>query len=258
MDSVEAEGDTIDEAIESALRMLGVERDKVTIDILGEGKKGILGIGAKKARVRASLRKSVTLAEAGREPKKESSPAERKGAGEGLMEAGEKAKTLLAQIVRLVGVEAEINLRPGEGDAEVILDIRADNSGLLIGRRGQTLEALEYLLTRMVGGREGREGLQIVVDTEGYRERRKKSLEDMALRLGEKAKRQRKPVTVGDLSARDRRIIHAVLQDDPWVTTKSIGQGAYRRLLIIPEGARKRKEEEKDQDSSPPGPRGRK
>jgi spoIIIJ-associated protein len=104
----------------------------------------------------------------------------------------------------------------------------------------------------MVGGREGREGLQIVVDTEGYRERRKKSLEDMALRLGEKAKRQRKPVTVGDLSARDRRIIHAVLQDDPWVTTKSIGPGAYRRLLIIPEGARKRKEEENGLPSRKP------
>jgi len=254
MEHVEAEGDTIDKAIESALRMLGVERDKVTIDILGEGKRGILGIGAKKARVRASLRKSLTLSETQRE----SPPPKEKVVDEGAVEVGEKAKTVLAQIIRLIGVEAEIDVRPGEGEGEVVLDIRADNSGLLIGRRGQTLEAMEYLLTRIVGGREGREGLQIVVDTEGYRERRKKSLEDMALHLGEKAKRQRKPVTVGDLSARDRRIIHAVLQDDPWVTTKSIGQGAYRRLLIIPEGARKRQEQEKDQDPGPQGPRGRK
>lgn len=246
MDHVEAEGDTIDEAIESALRMLGVERDKVTVDILGEAKRGILGIGAKKARVRASLRKSLALTETQRE----SPAAKEKIVGGGTAEAGEKARAVLAQIVRLIGMEAEIDVRPEEGEGEVVLDVRSDSSGLLIGRRGQTLEALEYLLTRIAGGREG---IQIFVDTEGYRERRRKSLEDMALHLGEKAKRQRKPVTVGDLSARDRRIIHAVLQDDPWVTTKSIGQGAYRRLLIIPEGDRRRKEEERGQPAGKPG-----
>lgn len=248
MDYVEAEGDSIDEAIESALRKLGAEREKVTIDILSEGKRGILGIGAKKARIRASLRKSIALSEA---PK--AVPEPEKPTAEGALQAGESARAILAEIVRLLGVEAEIDVRSGELEGEVILEIRAADSGLLIGRRGQTLEALEYLLTRMVSGKEGREGPQIVVDTEGYRERRRKSLEDMALRLGEKAKRQRKAVTVGDLSARDRRIIHAVLQDDPWLTTKSIGQGAYRRLLIIPEGDRKRKEQEKRPDSPASG-----
>ena len=89
------------------------------------------------------------------------------------------------------------------------------------------------------------EDIQLVVDTENYRERRKKTLEDMALRLGEKAKRKRTPVSVDSLSARDRRIIHLALEDDPWVTTKSLGSGAYRRLLIIPEGDRKKKEQEK-------------
>jgi spoIIIJ-associated protein len=121
--------------------------------------------------------------------------------------------------------------------------VRADNSALLIGRKGQTLEALQYLVTRIAGERPGGEGAHVVIDVENYRERRRKTLEDMALRLGEKAKRQRKTVTVDALSAADRRIIHTALQDDPWVTTRSLGQGSYRRLLIIPEGDRKIKEE---------------
>ena len=115
----------------------------------------------------------------------------------------------------------------------------------MIGRKGQTLEALQYLIERIAGERQASDGPHIIVDIEDYRERRRKSLEDMALRLGEKAKRQRKTVTVDALSAADRRIIHAALQDDPWVTTKSLGQGSYRRLLIIPEGDRKYKGEAK-------------
>jgi spoIIIJ-associated protein len=156
---------------------------------------------------------------------------------------GQKAKEVLAEILNLMGISAEVELRVGEKTDETVVEIRAENSGLLIGRKGQTLEALQYLVSRIVGERGGTEGPHIVVDIENYRQRRRKSLEDMALRLGEKAKRQRKTVTVDALSAADRRIIHAALQDDPWVTTKSLGQGSYRRLLIIPEGDRRRKEE---------------
>ena len=110
-------------------------------------------------------------------------------------------------------------------------------------------------MTRIADERSGIEGPHIVVDIENYHERRRKSLQDMALRLGEKAKRQRKTVTVDALSAADRRIIHAALQDDPWVTTKSLGQGSYRRLLIIPEGDRKKKDEAKGPSSDKPGAR---
>ena len=116
---------------------------------------------------------------------------------------------------------------------------------MLIGRRGETLDALQYLLTRMVGVRFGPEGTQVVLDTENYWEKRRITLEDMALRYGEKAKRQRKTIGIDSLSARDRRVIHLTLQDDPWVTTKSLGGGVYRRLLIVPEGDRKKKEPEK-------------
>lgn len=242
MDYVEAEGDTIDEAIANALKILGVGRDQVTVDILSEAKKGILGIGAKKARVRASVRKLVVGDDEEERPQREPAAKLIHTQAE-VAAAAEKGKEVLREILRLMGVDAAIAVKPGDIPEEMILDIQGDCGGLLIGRRGQTLEALQYLLTRIVSGTRGREGVQLEVDTENYRERRRKSLQDMALRLGEKAKRQRKTVTVDALGAADRRVVHAALQDDPWLTTKSLGTGAYRRLLIIPEGDRKRKDE---------------
>lgn len=239
MDIVETEGDTIDQAIEKALKMLGVGRDRITVDILSEGKRGILGFGAQKARVRAALRKSSFDITAPAKP----STTENQIPQAETSAVAEKASAALAEILRLMGVQATVEIIAEPIRDEMILEIRAENSGLLIGRKGQTLEALQYLVTRIAGERVGGEAPHIVVDVENYRDRRRKSLEDMALRLGEKAKRQRKTVTVDALSAADRRIVHAALQDDPWVTTRSLGQGSYRRLLIIPEGDRRKKEE---------------
>ena len=248
MDYVETEGNTIDQAIENALSRLGVERDRITVDILSEGKRGILGFGAQKARVRASLRKpatEMTDPEPRSEPLSVAAIPPKPFSEAETAAMGEKAKNVLVEILKQMGIEASVQAKVGDTSDEVVLDVSCDNSGLLIGRKGQTLEALQYLVTRIAGDRQGSEGPHIVVDIENYRQRRKKSLEDMALRLGEKAKRQRKTVTVDALSAADRRIVHAALQDDPWITTKSLGQGSYRRLLIIPEGDRRRKEESK-------------
>jgi spoIIIJ-associated protein len=240
MDTIEAEGDTIDQAIENALKVLGTERDAITVEVLSEGKKGIFGFGAQKARVRAAIR-TAPPPESGTDR----GAAARTFTQDEAVAAASKSKTVLEDILRLMGFEASVAIKTGEKGDEIILEIQADNSGLIIGRKGQTLEALQYLVTRIAGERPGSEGPLLIVDIEKYHERRRKSLEDMALRLGEKAKRQRKTVTVDALSAADRRIIHAALQDDPWLTTKSLGQGSYRRLLIIPEGDRKKKEDGK-------------
>ena len=251
MDYVETEGDTIDQAIENALISLGVGRERISIEILSEGKRGILGFGTQKARVRASLRRPAVETN-----HLQPAPDLEVGASispSPLTEAetaaiGEKAKVVLGEILKRMGIEASVQPKSGDKADEIVLEVISDDSGLLIGRKGQTLEALQYLVTRIAGERQGSEGPHILVDIENYRQRRKKSLEDMALRLGEKAKRQRKTVTVDALSAADRRIVHAALQDDPWITTKSLGQGSYRRLLIIPEGDRKRKEESQPVD----------
>jgi len=253
MDFVEAEGDTIDAAIDNALKLIGVSRDKVTVDVISEGRKGILGFGAQKARVRAALRRLSLEQKTNERPNVPALPvAELPGDAtvttvEPIDYSAiiEKALTALREVLHHMGVQATVEQKSASNGAEIILEIKAADSGLLIGRKGQTLEALQYLIGRIAGERQGSDGPHLVIDIENYRERRRKSLEDMALRLGEKAKRQRKTVTVDALSAADRRIIHAALQDDPWVTTKSLGQGSYRRLLIIPEGDRKNQGEAK-------------
>jgi spoIIIJ-associated protein len=254
MNHVETEGETIDDAIESGLKILGVERDKVTVDILTEGTKGILGFGAKKARVRVSLRTALPINEEKQRIPNRTGQTQRFSQQE-ITAAADKGKQVLADILRLMGIEGTIEIKPGESEEEPVLNVHGDDSALLIGRKGQTLEALQYLVTRIVSERQGKEAPHVLLDTENYRARRRKSLEDMALRLGEKAKRQRKTVTVDALSAADRRIIHLTLQDDPWVKTRSLGTGAYRRLLIVPEGDRK-KEEAKGQVAGKQSTRG--
>lgn len=243
MDHVEAEGDTLDEAIAKALKILGVGREQAAIEVIAQPRKGLLGIGAKKARVRAT-RKNAEADEdgenesgAGREPRQRVvDPAD-------VAAAEKKGGPALEEILRLMGAEATVAGKRGDSAEEVVLEIRGDTAGLFGERKAQLLDALHYVLTRIVA--ETRRGVQLEIDVEGYREQRRKALEDMALRLGEKAKRQRKAVNVDPLSPADRRIVHAALEDDPWLTTKTLGSGAYRRMLIIPEGDRKRKEEEK-------------
>lgn len=280
MRQVETEGETLDEAITKALNLLGVERDKVSLDVLAEEKMGLLGFGHQNARVRATIREAVAPTPAedpghgGSVPEPSDKPAEKAppetAPAESAPEASEPAASepeaepadteerfaevrnvsvdVLTEILRLMGVAAEVAVKPGTSPSEFVLDVQGDSSALIIGRRGQTLEALQHILSRIVAEKVGSDAPQPIVDAEDYRGRRVRELEDMALRLGEKAKRSRKTQEIDALSARDRRIVHLALQDDPWLTTQSLGQGAYRRLLIIPEGDRKEPEAERAGD----------
>lgn len=256
MKQVETEGETLDAAIDKALSLLGVERDKVSLDVLAEEKVGLLGFGRQNARVRATVRQAGTgapdeEAEASPPAVEEPPEAEPRTAPEGPM-AEEPADTeervglvrktsveVVTRILDLMGMTAEVAVERGGDPSELRLDIRGKSSALLIGRRGQTLEALQHVVGRIVADRVGPEPPQPVVDVEGYRGRRVRTLEDMALRLGEKAKRSRETQEIDTLNAADRRIVHMALKDDPWLTTQSLGQGPYRRLLIIPDGDRK-------------------
>jgi spoIIIJ-associated protein len=130
-------------------------------------------------------------------------------------------------------VPAAVNAR--QEDEQVVLELTGDSSGILIGRRGQMLDALEYLLNRVVA-REGEPG-RIIVDSQNYRARRRQSLEDLARRMGEQAKRKRKAIALNPMSPRDRRIVHLALQEDPALSTRSSGKGYFRKLIIIPAGA---------------------
>ena len=264
MKQVETEGETLDAAIHKALSLLGVERDKVSLDVLAEEKVGLLGFGRQNARVRATVRQAVTgvpadedaeagppaptmadeppeaeTAEPAEPAKPRTAPAEPAATAERVGEVRKTSVEALTRILDLMGMSAEVAVEPGGDPSELRLDIRGESSALLIGRRGQTLEALQHMVGRIVADRVGSDPPQPVVDVEGYRRRRVRTLEDMALRLGEKAKRSRTTQEMEALNAADRRIVHMALKDDPWLTTRSLGQGPLRRLLIVPDGDRK-------------------
>jgi spoIIIJ-associated protein len=250
MSAVETAGSTIEEAVAAALTQLKADREQVEIEILAQATKGFLGIGGRKARVRATLRNPVALqqpepeAAAGIDeyPQERGRAARRRApSGEALAqpvpvskETGENACRILSETLRLMGVEAPVSLDVQGTEAVINLEDTVD--GLLIGRKGQTLDALEYLLNRMIARGEEEEA-HLILDAEGYRERRRQSLESLALRLSERAKRRRKTVTLNPLSPRDRRVVHLALEDDPLVATRSMGRGYFRRLCIVPEEA---------------------
>ncbi|MFC1889171.1 RNA-binding cell elongation regulator Jag/EloR [Thermodesulfobacteriota bacterium] len=146
---------------------------------------------------------------------------------------GEEAKRTLVEVLRLMNIEATVELE--ESEERVDLRIQSDGSGLLIGRRGQTLDALQYLITKMVH-KDHMNWKRIVIDTEGYRARRIESLSGLARRLGDKAKRTGRPVSIDPMNPHDRRIVHITLKDDPELTTESVGEGTFKKMIIHPAG----------------------
>ena len=250
MDSVEANGSSIDEAIESALKLLGVTRDRVEIEILNNAVRGLFGIGSRKARVRATLRAPLdtehptlvapALHKAAPEP-----PAPIRELTADDHQGEERARAVLEAILRHMEVDAAVHVRHADGAVQ--FDLTGESSGVLIGRRGQMLDALEYLLNR-VAGRDESGAPRIIVDSENYRARRRESLQELARRMGEQAKKKQKPVTLNPMSPRDRRIVHLILQEDPSLVTKSSGKGYFRKLIIVPAGMVRRRRDATDHE----------
>lgn len=155
----------------------------------------------------------------------------REGIQETDQELAMKAKTLLAGILERMNIEAPVSAEARE-DA-IVLNIQGDGGGLLIGKRGQNLDALQYIVNKATN-RSGEDRKMIIIDTEAYRKRREDALVSLAERLGQKVKKTRKAVTVSHMNAHDRRIIHLTLQTDSSLTTKSRGEGEYRKIIIMP------------------------
>ena len=232
MDAVETSGKTVDDAIEHALTELGVDRDAVTVEILSEGKGGILGVGGADARVR------VTLVNA---PPATAADPEATGDDEGefIEDEAEFAAQMLDKLLELMGIEADVSIRdpetPGDGlgMAKAVLDVEGDDLGLLIGRRGETLAALQYLLNLMASRSQGQH-LNFTVDVEGYRRRREKQLTTLANRTAQQVARTGRPVTLEPMPPNERRIIHLTLAEDRQVSTASLGEGENRKVSISP------------------------
>ena len=207
----EFEGKTTEEALENASRELNLPLEELNFDIVEPGSAGIFGlVGGKKAKIRVSIEK----------PEEE------------IDENGLRfAQETLEKLLQLIPVETTVNAQKTDG--KIALNIQGDKSGLLIGRRGKTLDAIQYIVNKIVNKALDKK-LYIVVDSEDYRSRREESLVQLALKMGDKAKKIKKPVTTNLLNPHDRRIIHLTLKEDEDLETKSRGEGLLKKVVIIP------------------------
>jgi spoIIIJ-associated protein len=148
----------------------------------------------------------------------------------------ERATEVLKKLLELMGLDAEVEA--SENDERILLVVKGPDTGLVIGKKGQTLDALQHLVNKIVAQTrpEGDGGKAIHLDSEGYRDRRTESLVELAHRLAEKARRTGRPVAADPMSAADRRIIHVTLADAEGVTTRSEGEGIHRHLVVVPTG----------------------
>lgn len=241
--TLEIEKKSIDEAIETACREFGVPREKLNIEIISEDAGGFLGILSKKAKIRASLLSlDVDFAlndNSGNkneerikiEPKAKADKPYEPVAVQSNSVLASQAKELLDGILQRMSLQCRVTV--GETTDTIVLNIDGNDGGLLIGRRGQNLDALQYILNKALN-KSDNERKMIMVDSEEYRKRREESLLSLAERIREKVKNTRKPVSLSHMSAHDRRIIHLALQEDESLTTKSRGEGEYRKIVILP------------------------
>ncbi len=247
METYEFEGKTTEEAIENASRELHLPVEELQIDIIEPGSAGIFGlVGSKKAKIKVTVKKEGSAqlsAEVGAEVTAEretepSTDADTEAGTELSPDVGPDneigvalAKETLENILALIPVEASVSAQQVDGN--IALTIEGDKSGLLIGRKGKTLDALQFIVNRIVNKTLDKR-TRVVVDSENYRQRRRDSLTEMALRMGDKAKRIGKPVTTNPLNPRERRIIHLALKEDERLNTKSRGEGLLKKVVISP------------------------
>jgi spoIIIJ-associated protein len=211
MDTYEFEGKTTEEAIKNAAGQLSVPAEDLNIDIIEPGSAGIFGlVGGRKARIKVTLKHMPAPQET----------------DELLL-----ARQTLEKILSLIPVEADI--QSDQIDGKLSLTIVGDRSGLLIGRKGKTLDALQYVVTKIVNKALDKK-IHLVIDSENYRKRRTDSITQLALRMGEKAKRIKKPVTTNPLNPHDRRLVHLALKEDGDLETRSRGDGLLKKVVILP------------------------
>lgn len=221
---------TAEEAVDLALTELGVGRDEVEVEVLSRGKAGFLGIGVELARVRVSPRSA-----GGRTPGRATARpiGEPTTAGESTPAA--IAEEVLGRILVASGVNVTHTLRTeyDEDAGGPIFDLEGEDSGLLIGRRGQTLQSLQFVVTLISRKRLG-EDVRVVLDVENYRRRRETSLRDMAAKVASRVTQTNRSITLEPMSPADRRVIHTSLAEHPEVRTESAGEGENRKVTILP------------------------
>lgn len=203
MDFIEVSAKTYDEAVTEAQIQLGLPSDQLEIEVLEEGSKGFLGLGAKPCRIRVGRKFNVES----------------------------YIRKFLGDIFQAMHMEVEVLVEINEEKRAIDVELKGQEMGVLIGKRGQTLDSVQYLTSLVVNKGNG-PYVRVKVDTEDYRRRRKETLENLARNIASKVKRTRKPVFLEPMNPYERRIIHSALQNNPYVATHSEGEEPYRKVVV--------------------------
>ena len=203
---VEISAKTVNEAITEACRKLSVTSDRLDYQVIEEGSSGFLGIGSRPAVIRAAAKIEEVSAEAA-------------------------AKNFLNDVFTAMNMDVVVDVNYNEEEKSMDINLSGEEMGVLIGKRGQTLDSLQYLVSLVVNKETG-EYVRVKVDTENYRQRRKETLENLAKNIAYKVKKTRRPVSLEPMNPYERRIIHSTLQNDRYISTHSEGDEPYRRVVV--------------------------
>lgn len=203
MEYIEFSGKTVSECITAACQELTVTSNKLEYEVISEGSSGFLGFNAKAAVIKARVKSSVE----------------------------DRVKDFLNDVFAAMKLEVAVNVEYDEEEKTMDIDLSGDEMGVLIGKRGQTLDSLQYLVSLVVN-KEADSYVRVKVDTENYRQRRKDTLENLAKNISFKVKRTKRSVSLEPMNPYERRIIHSALQNDKFVTTYSEGEEPFRRVVV--------------------------
>jgi spoIIIJ-associated protein len=203
MEYIEVSAKTVSDAITEACQKLSVTSDKLVYEVIEEGSTGFLGIGAKPAVIKASVKCSIE----------------------------DNVKTFLADVFEAMNMTVVVDVKFNEEEKTMDIDLSGDEMGVLIGKRGQTLDSLQYLVSLVVN-KNSEDYIRVKVDTENYRQRRKDTLENLAKNIAYKVKRTKRTVSLEPMNPYERRIIHSALQNDKYVSTHSEGDEPFRRVVV--------------------------
>jgi spoIIIJ-associated protein len=231
--SLEVIAPTVEEAIARGAEELGIPEDDLQVEVLDEGGKGFLGISPRQARIRLSV--GIPDSSIEQPASEESSSAELSDED---AEAVRAAHDTVVELVQRLGLEAQVTAEWGEKDPKarirpLLVDVQGDDLGILIGRGGETLTALQYI-SRLIVAKELQKPVAVVIDIEGYRARREEQLGRLAQQMAAQAAELDQTMELEPMPPNERRIIHVALRDNPAVTTESIGEGSSRKVTIIP------------------------
>ncbi len=204
MEFIEVSAKTVNDAITEACQKLTVTSDKLEYEVIDEGSSGFLGIGSKPAVIKARIKSSIE----------------------------DTAKDFLQDVFEAMNMTVVINVKYDETESAMDIDLNGDDMGILIGKRGQTLDSLQYLVSLVVN-KNVENYIRVKVDTENYRQRRKETLENLAKNISYKVKRTKRPVSLEPMNPYERRIIHSALQNDKYVTTHSEGEEPFRHVVVV-------------------------